>query len=141
MSYRKISFSVALVLAGSTGSCRDSGGTQCGQDDKCAGGFVCIDSACRTVCHNDGDCAQDSICTNGVCWPNGAPRLNKVYGNGTASCASSPQDLCFIDGLIVQGHNLHAAAFRLQNGDQSYALTSLEQTTGHALVQLPADLQ
>jgi microcystin-dependent protein len=117
--------------------CKDSKG--------CAGGFVCQEGTCSELCNSDAGCAESFLCESGTCRLDASPRIGAIYGNGSQLCAASGAErgLCFADGMVVEGHNLRSAEFRL-DGNQTFSLTRVpaaEASDKRVTLGLPPELQ
>ena len=118
----------------------------CTNNTQCPVGHICAGGRCRTVCSTDADCSRGSICVDSICEQgvrDNAPVVSGVVGNGSQSCADSPDLRCFADAIVVQGENLLGATFRLDNqgAGPSFDLNIGAQNENHQVeLALPTDL-
>ena len=126
-----------LTLAACTGGTAGTGGNGggCTSSADCPGGSICTNNVCEQLCTSQAHCPTGQVCgQDGRCVDPTGPQILGIVGNDPADGTR------IVDGVVVSGVNLTAAAFELQQNGVGPTLTARSVSATTAELVLPVDV-
>jgi hypothetical protein len=132
-----------VVLAAALAACAEGEPLGCSDSAACDAGYICRERECKKLCIGDDECSTGFICAEGVCATGErlSPTITRILGNSSIQCPGAEGNVCFEDGLVIEGSNFTSDSVFSLAGAATLGLEIVRVEGTRADVLLPLSLE